>query len=883
MAVLSKKEALGRRQKPVYMDDGTWEVVADIKQKVIEGGDDVLRELTAKFDKVEIEDFLVPKDKIEKAKAPGFLGIAADRIRKVNEKMLAERKLLEIDGDGYNFRLESSPIESVGLYVPGGLAVYPSSLLMLGIPAKVAGVKRIVLCTPPPVSGITLAAAKAIGGDEIYQVGGSQAIFAMAYGTDSIEPVDKIFGPGNKYVNTAKMMLGDRCGIDIFAGPSEILILADEKADPRLIKADLESQAEHGPDGDCILVTTSRELAESVDADAVVVDSIQEGIDFANQYRAEHTEVVTANSREDALKIKGGAVFIGSNTCVPMGDYGVSGSNHVIPTGGATRFQSPVSIEDFLIRTEYTEVTDPKRAAYFVPKFAELEGLRKHAQSVKLRTAAISGLQKITCLKGTIIMKNLIRKNVQALKPYTCARQTANEGILLDANENPRGKYNRYPDPYAAEVKKAYGVPTPNIFVGNGSDEAIDLLFRVFCEPGQDEVITLDPTYGMYKVSADINNVACKSILLTDDFQIDVEKTLSSVSPNTKLIFACSPNNPTGNLLNEKNVLELCERFEGIAVLDEAYVEFADAESVALKADNLVVLRTLSKAWGAAGLRVGFAIAAEWIIESMNKVKPPYNVNKLSQDAALEILKEGMQIEEILSERERVKSRLEEFGLKVFPSDANFLLFRVSQASQVQKGLQENGVVVRDRSGMPMLDDCLRVSIGTPEQNDGFLEELGKILKKIAFIDRDGVILFEPQDDFQVDSLEKYRILPGVSEGLKKLKAAGYMLVMVSNQDGRGTESFPEDDFSLVQNKMLEDLGVEFDEIFICPHFVEDNCDCKKPKTGMVDEFLKNTPINYAESFVIGDRESDMQLAENIGVRGIKGETNGVFPNPLES
>ncbi|MBU1018705.1 MAG: histidinol dehydrogenase [Patescibacteria group bacterium] len=385
MAILSKKEVLNKRVNPKYFDQGVWNVVNCIKQDVIERGDSALRDLTAKFDAVEIKDFLVSKDKIEETTVPEFLEIVAKRIRKVNEKILAERKPVKIEGEGYDFMLKSSPIESVGLYVPGGLAAYPSSVLMLGIPAKVAGVKRIVLCTPPPVSEITLAAAKAVGVSEIYQVGGSQAIFAMAYGTESIKPVDKIFGPGNKYVNTAKMMLGDRCGIDIFAGPSEILILADETADPRLIKADLESQAEHGADGDCILVTTSRELAESIEGGAVLVDSIDEGIEFANRYRAEHTEVITVNSREDALKIRGGAVFIGSDTCVPMGDYGVSGSNHVIPTGGATRFQSPVSVEDFLIRTEYTEVKEPKKAADFVPEFATLEGLPKHAESVKLR------------------------------------------------------------------------------------------------------------------------------------------------------------------------------------------------------------------------------------------------------------------------------------------------------------------------------------------------------------------------------------------------------------------------------------------------------------------------------------------------------------------
>ncbi len=490
-------------------------------------------------------------------------------------------------------------------------------------------------------------------------------------------------------------------------------------------------------------------------------------------------------------------------------------------------------------------------------------------------------------------VKKLFRKNITSLKAYTSARHTANAetGILLDANENPEGMYNRYPDPYATEVKKLYSefisVPCENIFTGSGSDEVIDLLFRIFCEPSVDEVITLPPTYGMYQVSADINDVAVREISLTDDFQIDVDATLGAVSSNTKMIFVCSPNNPTSNLVREEDVLRLAEEFDGIVVVDEAYIEFAGDASLAGKAleyDNLVVTRTLSKAWGAAGLRVGFAIACEDIIAAFNKVKPPYNVPVPSQEAAVEVLRNGLDIKKILKERDRVETKLKEFGLEVLPSDANFLVFKIAAASEVQRRLQENGVVIRDRSKMLKMEGCLRISIGTSEENDKFLAELEKILAKIAFIDRDGVILFENQIDYQNDSLEKYEMLPGVTEGLTKLREQGYILVMVTNQDGLGTDSFPEDDFWLVQNKMIEDLktaGIEFDEVFICPHFPEDDCECRKPKIGMVREFLDKTPINYGESFVVGDRDSDMQLAKNIGVRGVKGELNGNFLTTL--
>ncbi len=405
MEILDFENAV-RISRVSFDPEATRDVVSGIKKDVLLRGDETLRALTSRFDGVEVEDFLVTKEEIDEAYESvskediEVLETAASRIREVNEAILTGRNDVEFKGNGYQFNLVSRPIENVGLYVPGGLAFYPSTVLMLGIPAKVAGCGRVIFCTPPNgrdngIPPITLAAAKIAGVDEVYQVGGAQAVFAMAYGTDSIQPVDKIFGPGNKYVTSAKMMLGDKCGVDAFAGPSEILILADKTADSELVKADLLSQLEHGPDSPCVLVTSSRTLAEEVkDLDAngfiVLVESVEKGIEFANRYRAEHTEVITANSRTDAMKIQGGAVFIGAGSSVPMGDYGVSGSNHVIPTSGATRFQSPVSVEDFMVRTEYTEVTDPNCAAY-VPRFAELEGLPAHAKSISLR---ISNLKK---------------------------------------------------------------------------------------------------------------------------------------------------------------------------------------------------------------------------------------------------------------------------------------------------------------------------------------------------------------------------------------------------------------------------------------------------------------------------------------------------------
>lgn len=498
-------------------------------------------------------------------------------------------------------------------------------------------------------------------------------------------------------------------------------------------------------------------------------------------------------------------------------------------------------------------------------------------------------------------LNKLLRPNIRNLDPYVCARQNsasfsgAKCPILLDANENPNPPFNRYPDPLARDLKKALAkylvMESENICVGNGSDELIDLTIRIFCEPGVENIVSIDPTYGVYKVCADINNVEYRKVALTEKLQIDVEAMLEKVDENTKLIFICSPNNPTANVMRDSDILDICARFEGIVVVDEAYIEFADKKSLVTKIKkypNLIVLRTLSKAFGKATIRVGYAVAERTVIEVFNKVKPSYNVSGTSQAIAIKALqnieKMKKQVEEILTERRRIIEEIEKMGIAVMDSDANFILVKVANASDIQKKIEADGIIVRDRSECARIEGCLRISIGKRRENDEFLRSLKRCLsnntslkKAVAFVDRDGVILDEPQTDFQVDSLEKYRILPGVIEALAKLKGAGYLLVMVSNQNGIGTENFPEENFLIPQNKLIEELdaaGVAFDQIFVCPHLPEDQCECRKPKIGLVKDFLTQTPINYESSFMIGDRETDLEFAKNIGVKGIKIETN---------
>lgn len=483
-------------------------------------------------------------------------------------------------------------------------------------------------------------------------------------------------------------------------------------------------------------------------------------------------------------------------------------------------------------------------------------------------------------------IQTMIKPAVAKLKPYESARKNAQEGVLLDANENPYGEYSGYPDPYCKKVRETLSdylnVEVENIFVGNGSDEIIDLLIRVFCSP-EDEIMIFSPSYGMYEVCAQFNDVEVNKVNLNTEFQIDMEATLQAIKKKTKLIFVCTPNNPTGNCINEEDIVKLCSRGEEIIIVDEAYIEFANLESIVRLVDvypNLVVVRTLSKGWGAAGLRLGYCVCSKEIQEILMKVKAPYNVSALNQTEALKILSNRRSMEYscklICLERERLVFNLKQLGLMVFPSDANFVLFTLPKASKIKLKLQDNGVVVRDRT--TDVKNALRVSIGKKEDNDKFLGLLKDELLKVAFIDRDGVVLFEPKDDFQVDSLEKYRLLPGVVEGLGILRDCGYKLVMVSNQNGIGSPSFPEKSFLIPQNQMIEDLateGIRFDEIFICPHFASANCKCRKPRTGLVREYLDENPINYLKSFMVGDRETDMQFAENIGVRGIKAVNNG--------
>lgn len=343
-----------------------------------------------------------------------------------------------------------------------------------------------------------------------------------------------------------------------------------------------------------------------------------------------------------------------------------------------------------------------------------------------------------------IKLENLIRPNIWALSPYSCARNefTGEASVFLDANENPYNQpFNRYPDPLQVQLKEKIaalkGVRPTQIMLGVGSDEPIDLIFRIFCEPAKDNVVAINPTYGMYGVCADINNVSYKQVNLNDDFTLDADKVLKACDKHTKVVFLCSPNNPTGNSLRRTEIEKIILGFEGIVVIDEAYIDFSNEPSWLASLDqypNIIVLQTFSKAWGMAALRCGMAFASEEIIAFFNKVKYPYNLNLLTQEAVYKQVENVEQknewVKALLMERKSLIDALQALPLvkKIYPTDANFVLVKVDDANKIYKQLVDKGIIVRNRNTVTLCEGCLRITVGTPSENKQLLTALQQMV-----------------------------------------------------------------------------------------------------------------------------------------------------------
>jgi histidinol-phosphate aminotransferase len=348
-----------------------------------------------------------------------------------------------------------------------------------------------------------------------------------------------------------------------------------------------------------------------------------------------------------------------------------------------------------------------------------------------------------------IDIESLVRPHLLKLKPYSSARDEykEREGTFLDANENSLGSatntdYSRYPDPYQSELKskissvKSVGIE--NIFVGNGSDEPIDLIYRLFCEPAKDNVILVPPTYGMYEVSANIHNVEVRKVNLTAEFQLDIPKIVTHIDANTKVIWICSPNNPTGNLIHNDDIVKILNKFSGIVVIDEAYIDFADTKSWTKRLEdfpNLIVLQTLSKAWGMAGIRLGLAFASATILILLNKIKSPYNISHLTQEVAIDALtnanKVNSMVIEIKKNRIGLIDDLKKLSIveKIYPTDSNFILVKFEEANQVFDFLIDQKIIVRNRSTVVLCEDCLRITVGTDSENQRLIGALKEFKK----------------------------------------------------------------------------------------------------------------------------------------------------------
>ena len=763
-------------RRPAFDVTQLFDVVRPIMDAVHEYGDKALHEYGHRFDGVELDSLSVSAAEVEEACAlvprelKKAIELAYCNIYDFHELQRNTQAPVKLEtAPGVVCEQRTLPIQRVGLYVPGGQAPLFSTVLMLAVPAAVAGCEEVVLCTPPGKDGkvnpAILYAADLCGVKRIFKVGGAQAVAAMTYGTASVPKVDKIFGPGNAYVTAAKQLASlAGVAIDMPAGPSEVEVLADSTCVPAFVAADLLSQAEHGPDSQAMLVTTSAAVAEAVAAEVeqqlaglprkeiaaksignsriIVLADKQDCIDFTNAYGPEHLIIAMEDADAVAAEtVNAGSIFLGNYSCESAGDY-ASGTNHTLPTMGCVRAYSSLCIDSFQRKMTLQTLSAEgiRSIGRTVELMAQAEHLDAHARAMTLRMQAVAALPQEE--QGTGIAK-LVRPNILKLKPYSSARdEYAGKAahVFLDANECPHNApNNRYPDPLQWELKQKIsackGVAPERIFLGNGSDEAIDLIFRTFCTPGVDEVAAIAPSYGMYEVCADINNIRYNAIPLEEGYVFNAENFLQSIySPCTKVVFICSPNNPTGNLLPLSEIRKVLDIFPGIVVVDEAYIDFApegsSASALLEEYPRLIVLNTFSKAWASAGIRLGMALAHPEVIALFNKVKYPYNVNILTQRAAMERLEHMDEIrawvDEALAERERMMQAVAALPIceQVYPSDANFFLARVNDACRIYDALVEQGIIVRNRHRITMCRNCLRITIGTPAENDELLAAL---------------------------------------------------------------------------------------------------------------------------------------------------------------
>lgn len=805
-----KNSALERIQsRVVQMNPDLVARVTEIVEGVHAGGDEALIHYTEKFDGAELTPatIRVEADFIHQAASkadPRTVEAFRQAIENVKtfHAHQKERDWQMKTAEGAILGQRVLPVSSAGLYVPGGRAAYPSSIVMNAIPAQVAGVRRIVVTTPPHTleqNPMVAAVLAELGIAEIYRVGGAQAIAALAFGTETIPRVDKIVGPGNIYVAIAKKLVYGAVGIDSIAGPSEVVVLADETASAKFVAADLLAQAEHDEGASSICITTSLNFARQVSLEVeeqlatlerreiasesvknygaiFVVESLEEGCRLVNKLAPEHVELMTADNEGAAAMIENaGAIFFGDWSSEPVGDY-FAGPNHVLPTVGTARFSSPLGVYDFMKRQSIIHYTQEalKKNAEAIAAMADAEGLTAHKRAILQRLEEVQTRegegeegrkggreeafvsQTATTgygLRATDALTK-VKAAVRAIHAYTLAPYRA--GIKINQNENPfdmpeeikqeverrlsSRAWSRYPDFVPSELlerlAKHAGWKAEGTLAGNGSNELIQATLMVTVGQGA-RVLICEPTFTLYRQIVTVMGGEMISVPLTGQLQFDID-AIERESHKADVMILCSPNNPTGSRVDEKDLIDLAQNFKGIIVVDEAYQEFSGKTVVPLlhELPNLIVLRTFSKAMAMAGLRVGYFLSSPEITREVHKATLPYNLNLFSATAA-EVACEKYEliqptVDKIISERERLFKELQALeGVEVVPSQANFMLAKTPlKPKEIFEELLSRDILVRDVSKYPMLSDYVRVSVGTPEENDKLIAALKGVLSR---------------------------------------------------------------------------------------------------------------------------------------------------------
>ncbi|MBI4577728.1 MAG: histidinol dehydrogenase [Planctomycetes bacterium] len=772
------EEALGRvlGRAGRLLDEAALATVREVLRRVAAEGDRALLDLTERFDGVRLAPgrLRVSGAELDEARAAAsgtFLDavrLSRDRVRRYQEHVLGPEPRDLVCG-GSCLGLALTPLARVGVYIPGGRAAYPSSVVMNVVPAQVAGVGGIAVATPPGRDGSVappvLAALAELGCREVFRVGGAQAVAALAFGTETIPAVQKVVGPGNAWVLAAKREVYGRVDVDLLAGPSEVLVIADASADPLHVALDLASQAEHDPQSSAVLVTPSETLArdvarrlEGVLADlpradiaraalegygaAFVVRDLDEALALAERIAPEHLELVVRDPESLAGRVRSaGAVFLGPWTPEAVGDY-VAGPSHTLPTGGSARAFSGLSVHSFLRRSARVRYDREalERDAPAILALARAEGLEAHALSVEVRLAAAR-----TAGADRDPVAGLFLPHIVAMEGYVPGEQPAEEGIVkLNTNENPYppppavlealrrsvgDALRLYPDPRATalcrRLGEVLGVDPDGVVVGNGSDEILAMILRAAVGP-LDPVAVPTPTYTLYRTLARSLDARLHELPFDEDYHLPA----GAAGVPGRVFILANPNSPSGTVVPPGEVSALAAARSGLVVVDEAYVDFAEEGCLHLPRShpNVIVVRTFSKSYSLAGVRLGFASMRPEVARQLEKVKDSYNVGRLAQAAGLAALGEVEAMRttarRIAATRERLSAGLALRGYRVWPSSTNFVLARgAGDQRAVYLGLRARRVLVRWFDD-PRLRDCLRVTVGTEAQVDRFLGAL---------------------------------------------------------------------------------------------------------------------------------------------------------------